>query len=205
MTNILDAIQTSVLEDEKIYATLHRHWFNIASQYFIIVFFSFLIAVVSIYANITLLNQGSDQYQMVIVFIASLLYIMLWLISFFIWVDYHLDVWVITSGRIINIEQKSLFRREISELDYGHVQDATSEISGIVQTALNYGNVTIQTAGSMGQFEFHNIAEPEKIKSMVMHLHRQALTKRMHPTFTGDHPSQTPPQGNSKPHRPIVS
>lgn len=181
MKPLQEAIHSAVHEDEEIFAILHRHWFNIASQFFLVALLALLTLLLGIGALAYLENQSLFAYRAIPIFGTSFVLLTLWIVSFFIWVDYHLDIWVITSGRVIDIEQKGMFRREISELDYGHVQDATSEITGIIQTALNYGDVNIQTAGTNSRFLFRNIAQPDKVKTLVMHLHRQAVSKQMHP------------------------
>ena len=50
------------------------------------------------------------------------------LITFFFraWLDYYLDIWVITDERIVNIEQKGLFSREISTQQLYRIQDVTA-------------------------------------------------------------------------------
>jgi uncharacterized membrane protein YdbT with pleckstrin-like domain len=78
------------------------------------------------------------------------LYILsLLLFLFIIWTDYYLDIWIITSKRIIDVEQKGLFNRSISEFSLANVQDVTIEINGIVETLLKFGDLNVQTAGQM--------------------------------------------------------
>lgn len=166
---------------EKTYAVLHRHWFDLASRFILIVVFLVFITWCTFYAVAYLSLNGDTELVPVVYFLTSFLYLIAWIYSFFIWVDYFLDIWVITSARVINVEQKGFFARNTSELDYAHVQDVTSEIQGIIQTLFNYGDVYVQTAGSEGKFMFRHVATPEKIKTLVMHLNRQAISKRAHP------------------------
>lgn len=84
--------------------------------------------------------------------------------------DYYLDTWIVTTERIINIEQKGLFSRVVPELHLNQVQDVTSETHGMLATFLSYGDVQIQTAGSESRFNFKQIDNPEKIKQIITKL-----------------------------------
>ncbi len=84
--------------------------------------------------------------------------------------DYFLDVWIVTNERIIDIEIRGLFSRTVSETRFYRVQDVTSEMKGFFATIFNYGNVYIQTAGSMERFIFRNIPRPVFIAEEIMKL-----------------------------------
>ena len=84
--------------------------------------------------------------------------------------DYFLDTWIVTTERIINIEQKGLFSRVISTLHLNQVQDVTSETHGFFATILTYGNVHIQTAGTVERFLFKRINNPDDVKFTIMRL-----------------------------------
>jgi len=100
----------------------------------------------------------------------SLYFFATWLFAFMEYVDYYLDVWIVTNERIINIEQKGLFTRVASELHITAVEDTTSEVKGIVATFLDFGNVHIQTAGERTRFIFKSVPHPEKVKEHVVAL-----------------------------------
>ncbi|OGL72224.1 hypothetical protein A3D69_03920 [Candidatus Uhrbacteria bacterium RIFCSPHIGHO2_02_FULL_54_11] len=101
---------------------------------------------------------------------ACLYYLAVWLFAFTDFVDYYLDTWIITTGRIINVEQHGLFRRTASELNLSSIQDATSEISGPLQTFFKYGNVFVQTAAERERFHLKDIPHAEEVKETIMHL-----------------------------------
>ncbi len=174
--------------NEKIYMIVYRHWFNIFKQYIPILLFIIFVTIgiatlLALTTDSKTVINTSGFYNSGLYLLGIVLYLVAWVYGFIIWVDYHLDIWIVTSSRIVNIEQKGFFSRTVSELEYMHIQDVTSDIHGIVHTALNYGDVNIQTAGTHGRFTFRNIPKPEKMKTLVMHLHRQALAKKAHPSY----------------------
>jgi hypothetical protein len=88
-----------------------------------------------------------------------------------------LDVWIVTDQRIINIEQKGLFSRVVSELELENIQDITSDVRGVIATFLNYGDLFVQTAAEKERFIFRNIPDPYKVKDMIMNLQEKVETK----------------------------
>ncbi len=101
---------------------------------------------------------------------ASIYYLFMWLLFFFSFVDYYLDVWIVTNKRIIDIEQRGLFSRVISEQKLYRVQDVTSETHGFFPTIFAYGSVLIQTAGEKERFHFKQIPDPDKVRDVIIKL-----------------------------------
>lgn len=82
--------------------------------------------------------------------------------------DYELDVWVVTNDRFVNIEQQGLFARTISELDLWRVQDVTSEVKGVLPTFFNYGDVYVQTAGARERFVLEQVPHPHEVRKLIL-------------------------------------
>ena len=160
--------------NENIIKVIHRNWFDILQQFFII--FMMILALAGGFLLLPLLFpnivQEKDAYNLFI-FMESTFLIFLWIYSFFIWIDYYFDVWIITSDRIINIEQKGLFVRSVSELKFERIQDVTVEVGGIIPTVINYGDVFVQTAAETERFVFRQISDPYAVKDLIMSLQRK--------------------------------
>ncbi|HJN85102.1 MAG TPA: PH domain-containing protein [Patescibacteria group bacterium] len=94
------------------------------------------------------------------------------IITFFFqeFIDYYLDTWIVTTERIINIEQHGLFQRVASEMHLPLVQDSSAEIKGALHTFLDYGDVHIQSAGEAKRFHFKNVAHPERVRVTILRL-----------------------------------
>lgn len=98
------------------------------------------------------------------------------LIPFFTvaFLTYYYDIQIVTDHRIIDIDQVSLFKREVNELDLEEVQDASSTTAGILSSYFDFGHVIIETAGSTPKFFFHNVLHPGEIASIILDLASQA-------------------------------
>lgn len=154
--------------DEEILFVIHRHWFNIFVQFIPFLLGLFVVISVFVFFMFVYPEAFAAIDRRLFVFVESILLIFLWLFAFLIWIDYYLDVWIITNKRIVNIEQKGLFVRAMSELYLFRVQDTTSEVKGFFPSMLNYGDVFIQSAGEQERFQFHKVPDPYGIKDTIM-------------------------------------
>jgi len=77
---------------------------------------------------------------------------------------------VITNKRIIDIDQRGLFERVVSEAPYEKIQDVSYRFKGIFQTLLRYGGIQIQTAGANAVIEIRNIKNPERVQELISDL-----------------------------------
>jgi len=113
---------------------------------------------------------NSEATYPIMILCASVYYLSLILFLFSYFITFYLDVWIITNDRLIDIRQISLFARSIAEVDLYQVQDVTSEVKGIFPSLFNYGNVYLQTAGSVPKFVLYNVSDPHAIRQAILEL-----------------------------------
>ena len=156
--------------DEHVIAMLRRHWLVFVGVVLRIVGFNILPIIIYAFFYYAIGWQPPTEgfWYVFGVLITSLYYVIAWLGFYHAFVDYHLDIWVLTDQRIINIEQRGLFDRIISELNITKVQDVTSETHGHLQTLLDYGNVYVQTAAEQQRFAFLEVPHPEEVARLVV-------------------------------------
>ncbi len=153
-----------------------RHWFILALRLLPLVPFIFIPLVVfgilsAISPQTASLIKMSGNGSSFAVFVLFSWFLFVWIGAFIIWTDYFLDVLVVTNKRIINIEQKALFSREIASLRLDKIQDITIDINGIIATFLSFGNMRIQTAGEQEEFLIRFIQNPEALKNVILKEH----------------------------------
>ncbi|MEI6650434.1 MAG: PH domain-containing protein [Candidatus Moraniibacteriota bacterium] len=157
-------------DEETIIAVYHRHWFDIFTSLLLPI----LLTVILIGAFVTLPFAAPVMFKggngAFFAFLENSFLLFLWVYIFLVWIGDYFDVWIVTNERIVNIEQKDLFTRRVSELRYSRIQDVTSEVTGVIPSILNYGDVSVQTAGELEHFLFHNVPDPTSIKDLVMKL-----------------------------------
>ena len=155
-------------ESETIMAVIHRHWFDIVTHFILVILFTGLIIASFFALPFFSPTGGILTNQSFVLFLQNTFLLFLWMYSFLIWIDYYFDVWIITNERVINIEQKGLFVRTVSELKFSRIQDVTSEVRGMLPTILNFGDVKVQTASEEDFFLFRQVPDPYHVKDVIM-------------------------------------
>ncbi|MBU0531152.1 PH domain-containing protein [Patescibacteria group bacterium] len=83
------------------------------------------------------------------------------------WFAWQRTIFVVTDRRLVDIEQRGLFDRTISELFYSHIDDVTWRKKGVVATLLGYGTVLIRTAGSAADIEVLRVRQPARLHDLI--------------------------------------
>ena len=78
-----------------------------------------------------------------------------------------MDLLIVTDQRIINIEQKSFFHREVSAALLSQVQDVSYTRDTFFSTIFNFGKIILQTAGESSFFTMDFVADPEAIQERI--------------------------------------
>jgi uncharacterized membrane protein YdbT with pleckstrin-like domain len=162
--------------DETILLVLHRHWFSLAKEFIAIGGFFLFGTFIFLSRNILSPYIDTDIIIPLGRFLFSLYALFTIAFFFAVWINYYLDVWIVTNKRIIDLEQHGLFNREISEFLIGRVQDVTVETPGFIPTMLDFGNMTIQTAGEKN-FIVREIPNLHKAKDLILEYSHKAQNK----------------------------
>lgn len=157
-------------EDEKILLILRKHWFTYLI--FWVVSFLMILPLVIFFA---LAISGPEWLTPVVegisILFSSIYLLLILALMMNGFIDYYLDVYIITDRRIVDITQNGLFKRKIGELNLRQIQDISAQVDGIFPTLLHFGNVNIQTAAEIPNFAFENIAHPYEISKKILDLH----------------------------------
>ena len=155
---------------EKTLVVLYRHWFMLFLD--VIIFCLLFILPFASYflVNESLLRLGLNDIFWLLIGIYLIFW---WLGIFYRIIMYLMDTWIVTDHRILNNEQHGFFNRTLSEMSIGKIQDVSVRLYGVIPTFLNFGDVEIQTAGTEAKFTFKQIPNPQKIKELVMQVHRE--------------------------------
>lgn len=154
-------------ENEQMVLVLHRHWFVLVRELAIIMVM--LMVGMLAFSFQTAFSAAGDTAitSPLALFLFSLYILIILALSFAVWINYRLDVWIITTRRIIDVEQRGLFNREVSEFLIANVQDITTEVPGMIMTLLDFGDMTIQTAGEKN-FVVRDVPHLEEAKKIIL-------------------------------------
>ena len=159
---------------EKILLILHKHWIAVVSKFIagLILAFVPILLVPGIFAA-NLIPMPAEAAPIILFFLIIYLMVIA-LLLFIFWIDYYLDMWIVTNERIIDINQKGLFQREITEFRLDKIQNITVKIPDVVATFLKYGDLIIETAGE-SSFTISQIPKVYEAKNLILDLTNNTL------------------------------
>lgn len=153
---------------------VRKHWFVFFAHGFFLALAAILppLLIESFVRFVPIPGYIPEATPAILLFIYGLWLLALWIAFFVQWTNYYLDVWHVTQKRIIDVEQKRLFHREISTIRFDKIQDITVEVSGLLATFLDIGDIRVQTASENSKdFFMKSASRPEQIRRIVFAQH----------------------------------
>lgn len=160
--------------NETVLLVIRRHWYVFAGSAAVFIILLVIPPVILALIPVIFPMPDSTAFKPVVNFFLALYLAGLLAYILVKWLDYYLDVWIITDQRIIDVEQRGLFHREISEIALDRVQNVTVEIPGFMATLLKFGNIKIRTAGQ-GEFTIFQAPDFERAKDLILRYSQQQL------------------------------
>ena len=154
--------------DEKVVFEVRKHWFVLFTKGLFALFIILVpLVLYAVLISLKIEINMPGNVTAFLCFIYGIIIMLTWILLFYWWTDYYLDVWVITNKKLIAIEQVGLFGRQISTLHFSKVQDVSSDIMGIVATFMKFGNVEVQTAAEEDNFVIKQVAGPDNVRTKI--------------------------------------
>ena len=88
------------------------------------------------------------------------------LIFFPSWIGWYFSIFIVTNQRFIQIKQKGIFTRSVSDLGLHQVQSVSYEVAGIQETLLGFGTIVMRTY--VGDVTIHDVHHPAKIQKKIV-------------------------------------
>lgn len=155
------------IQGENTKLVTRKHWIFLFGPLFLV--FVSIVIILTVYFlinNLAWYNKISYLYW----FLSTLSLLILWNLAFHHIMIYSLNTVIVTDKRIVENEQRGLFSHHTTEIELDKIQDISAEILGPAAQFLGYGNIEIQSAGSVNKLIFYGFPEPRKIKELVMKL-----------------------------------
>lgn len=81
--------------------------------------------------------------------------------------SWFFNVNIITDERIIDIDFPSILYRDISSTKIDQVQDVSVKVGGFIRSLFDYGDVWIQTAGTVPEIGFEAVPRPSRVAEIL--------------------------------------
>lgn len=87
--------------------------------------------------------------------------------AYFHWYRWRHDTWLITNQRLVDSVRRNWFNHEVSSADLIDIQDVSMSRSGVFQTALDFGDLNVQTASEQQRFVLAKIPGPAAVLTIL--------------------------------------
>lgn len=145
-------------DDERVLRVVRNHWI----VYLLGWTFGFLLIALAFFLMMPLFTSGIGG---VVTFgILNLIGAVIVARTFVVW---HWNAFIVTSHRVVDVDQRGFFSRTVSEATYDKVQDVSYAIKGIMGTLLRFGTIELQTAGTTVNLELPNVHDPKEVHHLI--------------------------------------
>ncbi len=151
-------------KEEQVILLLRKHPLTNFSWIFIGVLMIFAPIVLSIFPLISFLPE---EFQLIVILGWYLITTAFLLENFLTW---FFNVNIITDERIIDIDFFNLIYKQVSDTNIDRIQDVTYTMGGVARTLFNYGDVFVQTAAEVPNFDFLAVPNPDKVAKILQDL-----------------------------------
>lgn len=150
-------------EDENILILLRRSFITNIGW----LIFSFILALIPFFLTQflpTILLKIPFHYVLMGILFYFLLVLSYIFVSFITW---YFNINLITNKRIVDIDFEELVYKNVAETKLSLVQDVSYTQVGAIRTLTDYGDVLIQTAGAIDNFDLTAVPKPERVVNVV--------------------------------------
>ncbi|MGB6838993.1 MAG: hypothetical protein WBD86_03725 [Microgenomates group bacterium] len=150
--------------DEKVILLLRKHPLTNLSWILIGVL---MILAPLVLSTFPILSFLPGNFQFIAVLIWYMITTAFLLENFLTW---FFNVNIITDERIIDIDFFNLIYKQVSDTNIDKIQDVTYRMGGATRTLFNYGDVLVQTAAEVPNFDFLAVPNPDKVAKILQDL-----------------------------------
>lgn len=188
-TTYLKTIETTDPE-KHILCTVYQHPFGIISIY--LAAFVCIVFVALLSGGVLPSITGETSRTMGGIALGTLLIgLIITLILIVATIVYRKSKLTITDRSVVQVLQKGVLIRKISQISLANIEDVTSEQKGVFATYLGYGVLNIETAGEQANFQFGFCPNPHRVAKIILDAKDDFLS---HTGQTGDYRNQARPR-----------
>jgi len=188
--------------EERVFLLIRKHWFNYVI-FLLVALLGIIPVIAAIYFWLTYPSIAADNsLDIYLIVILTIFLLCIFSALLYGFVDYYLDVYIVTDRRVVDIAQNGFFKREISELHLHQVQDVNARVDGFFETLLHFGDVYVQTAGERENFVFKSVPHPYAIARQIIDLNESHLEEEEDEQKRFDRPSHKK-SGDQQPVLPL--
>lgn len=145
-------------EGEAVLRVVRRYWLTFLPKAFV----AFVLFGVPLFFMVPLFRTGTPGK---VAFLALLALGFLYGIR--VLVEWRWNVFIVTTRRVVDVDQRGVFRRTVSEAPYDRIQDVSFSVKGVWGTVFRFGSVVVQTAGTNVNLELSDVKDPKAVHHLI--------------------------------------
>lgn len=152
---------------EHVLCTVYQHPFGLIAIYIS----TLIIMIAAIGLSGTILPQITGETVRTlsgVLLVSVILSIAVLVILVIATIIYRQTKLTVTDRNVVQIIQKGLFIRKISQLSLANIEDVTSEQKGIFASVFGFGALNIETAGEQANFHFSLCPNPHRVAQIIL-------------------------------------
>lgn len=162
MLNPFEITVHNQAEDEEILHVWRHHWITLVPIVFRIAGFMLVPILLLVFTGLSMFSSPWLFGLYLAILAVCITY------AAYEWASWYGDVYVLTNYRVIDVEQQGFFHRRFAEASLGRIQDVSYDIAGIFQSVFGYGDVLVQTAGSMDNVTINDVTNPAEQTKLIV-------------------------------------
>ncbi len=172
----MDAVQLHL--GEKVILRLRKHWLVLVGRlipFAILDYLPYLLPGLGVYimrANPTSVIDYATLFSFEnpwVSFIVGIYWLFVWMGAFGVFTNHYLDQWIVTSERVIDIDQESFWNRKVDSLFLHRIQNVETGVYGFFNTLFGFGTVSIESAGAeMDRIHMTGLSNPEQVRDTIL-------------------------------------
>lgn len=150
--------------EEKVVLFLRKHFITNLGWILMCILMAFAPFIAD---SLGVLNSVPENFRFMFMLIWYLVLSAYFLESFLTW---YFNIYIVTDERIIDVDFYNLIYKEVSDANIDKIQDVTYKMGGVIRTIFNYGDVLVQTASEVPNFEFLAVPKPDQVVKVLQDL-----------------------------------
>ncbi len=153
--------------DEKVLLFLRRHFitnFSWILTTIILFLLPFILIVLNVQFSIVDLSILPMNLKTAI---TLFYYLTVFSYGFTNFVTWYFNISLVTTERVVDIDYSDIVYKNIAATKLDLVQDASFVQIGVFAGIFNYGDVLVQTAGTLDNFDFFKVPHPDKVVNII--------------------------------------
>jgi membrane protein YdbS with pleckstrin-like domain len=150
--------------EEKVVLFLRKHWITNVPWILILII---MILAPFLVSGLSLFDDVPSNFKFIFMLVWYLVTTAYFLESFLTW---FFNAYIVTDERIIDVDFYNLIYKEVSDASIDKIQDVTYKMGGVIRTLFNYGDVLVQTASEVPNFEFLAVPKPDNVVKVLQDL-----------------------------------